>query len=113
MDRLKGTLDDPKLLTDNSVKPGHHGQRQISVYALYGFGSAAEPAVPLLIRVLEAKDIKDRMVSDTIRCSVLNALKRIGPSAKAAIPAALRIANDPSESEVMRESAKAFADEMK
>jgi HEAT repeat protein len=112
MNRLKGTLDDPKLLDDNFVKQGEIGHRQSAVSALYPFGPAAEPAVPLLIRVLEAKDVKDRMVSDTIRCSTLNTLKRIGPGGRSAIPIATKIANDANEAGLVRSAAKHFVEEI-
>jgi HEAT repeat protein len=112
MDRLMGTLDDPKLLDDNLIKQGEIGRRQSAVTALIGFGPAAEPAVPLLIRVLEAKDIKDQIVSATIRGYALIALRRIGPGAKAALPLASKIADDPTEKGVgVRSHAKDFVDE--
>ena len=113
MERLKGTLDNPKLLTDNTAKPGHYGQRHLAVAALGSFGSAAEPAVPLLIGALEAKDVKDRMAAEEIRRQALMTLIKIGPGAQAALPVASKIARDPDESAPVRFQAKAFVDYLK
>ena len=113
MDRLKATLENKKYLTDNSVELGQIGHRESAVTALGYFGPAAEPAVPLLARVLEAKDIKNPMVSETIRRYALNTLRQIGPGAKAALPIASKIANDPRESELVRGEAKAFVEDLK
>jgi HEAT repeat protein len=91
--------------------------RQTAIYVLGAIGPEAEPAVPLLIEVLKAEEplrnagasekgsAPARSVPYGVRQTAAYALGRIGPAAKAAIPALTKASQD--ESKDLRAAASA------
>jgi HEAT repeat protein len=66
-------------------------------------GSHAKEAVPMLLKMLKAKDLKGTQeAKDNLRASIVHVLGSIGPDAKAAVPALVAILRDRSPQNGLR-----------
>ena len=76
---------------------------EVIAYLTFALSQSGEPAIPILLRVLERPD---KEPEHSIRYRAVLSLESFGPAARAAAPALQRIVRTPEESEELREAAE-------